>query len=112
MQTIESEVNHCKAIGGREMVRIAPNLRSIVDHNGAVILNIAENAITNLNVTGAYIWQRLERGLQVDEIIVELARDTETDKAEIARDLTAFLLQLNADHLIALSTDDITQRPA
>ena len=85
------------------MITMTPNLRSIVDHDGAVILDIPRNAMTALDTTGAYIWQRLERGLQIDEIIAELAHDTGADKATITRDVDDFVEQLKGKHLIAVS---------
>jgi hypothetical protein len=83
------------------MVTITPNVRSIVDHDGAVILDIPRNAMTTLDATGAYVWQRLERGVQLDSIVAELARDTGVDAAMIAKDVADFMEQLKGKHLIS-----------
>lgn len=85
------------------MLTITPNLRSIVDHDGAVILDIRRNAMTTLNSTGAYIWQRFERGMLIDSITAELARDTGTDEAVVANDVHAFMEELKSKHLVAIS---------
>jgi hypothetical protein len=87
------------------MVTIASNVRSIVDHDGAVILDIPRNTMTTLDAVGAYVWQRLERGLQIDAIITELARDTGMEEAMIARDVDAFMEQLKSKHLVERSFD-------
>ena len=55
------------------------HIRSIVDHDGAVILDISRNTMATLNPTGAYIWQRLIQGMDIETIIVELARETKTE---------------------------------
>jgi hypothetical protein len=58
------------------MATMPAHLRSIVDHHGAVILDSSRNAMTILDATGAYVWQRLNRGMPLDTIVAELARDT------------------------------------
>jgi 6-phosphogluconate dehydrogenase (decarboxylating) len=82
------------------MVTNASNVRSIVDHDGAVILDIPRNAMITLDATGAYVWERLQRGLQTDAIISELARDTGADEVMIAKDVEAFMDELKSKHLV------------
>jgi hypothetical protein len=85
------------------MITVAPHIRSVVDHDGAVILDIPRNAMTTLDSTGAYVWDRLQRGLQVDAIVAELARDTGADESIVARDVEEFLEQLKSKRLVCLS---------
>ncbi len=82
------------------MITFTPNIRSIVDQDGAVILDIPRNAMITLDATGAYVWERLQRGLQIDAIISELARDTGADEVMIAKDVDAFMDQLKSRHLV------------
>jgi hypothetical protein len=82
------------------MTTVTPNVRSIVDHDGAVILDIPHNTMVTLDATGAYVWQRLERGLQVGAIVAELARDTSADEGVIARDVAVFMEQLKSKRLV------------
>jgi Coenzyme PQQ synthesis protein D (PqqD) len=81
------------------MVTLNSHLRSIVSQDGAVILDIPHNALTTLNSTGAYIWERLQRGISSDAIAVELARDTGIDESTVAKDIDEFIEQLQAKHL-------------
>lgn len=83
------------------MIAVTPNLRSIVDHDGAVILDISNNAMTTLDCVGAYVWQRLERGLKVEQIASELASDTGADSNTVQRDVAAFMEQLKAAGLLS-----------
>jgi hypothetical protein len=83
------------------MIKLASHIRSVVDHDGAVILDMPRNAMTTLDATGAYVWQRLERGVQLDSIVAELARDTGVDAAMIAKDVADFMEQLKSKHLIS-----------
>jgi hypothetical protein len=85
------------------MPTVTPNIRSVVDHDGAVILDIPRNTMTTLNPTGAYVWERLQRGMLLDEIVAELARETGTDVTVIAADVVAFMEELKSKHLLAFS---------
>jgi Coenzyme PQQ synthesis protein D (PqqD) len=85
------------------MVEIVPHIRSIIDRDGAVILDIPRNAMTTLDSTGAYVWARLERGMQVDAIVAELARDTGADESMVAKDVEDFMEQLKSKHLVNIS---------
>jgi hypothetical protein len=82
------------------MIIVTSNLRSIVDHDGAVILDIARNSMTTLDTIGAYIWERLGKGLSVDAIVAELTQDTGAEPERIERDVDEFLEQLKSRHLV------------
>jgi hypothetical protein len=85
------------------MITVAPNIRSIVDHDGAVILDIPSNTMTTLDSTGAYVWERLQRGLQVDAIVRELAHDTGAEESVVGKDVEEFMEQLKSSHLVHFS---------
>ncbi len=82
------------------MTMVAPHIRSIVDHDGAVILDIERDAMATLNSTGGYVWNKLRQGKLVDEIICELAAETGADAATVDRDVRAFLDELKAKRLL------------
>jgi|ERR1035441_1128794 hypothetical protein len=83
------------------MLTTVPHVRSVVDQDGAVILDIERDTMLTLNPIGGYIWERLQRGKLVDEIICDLSRDTGTDVAVVERDVRGFLEQLKSRHLLA-----------
>jgi hypothetical protein len=76
-----------------------PHLRSVVDHDGAVIFDIDRDLMMTLNSTGGYVWEKLRQGKQVDEIIRELARDTGADPVAVDRDVRTFLDELKSRRL-------------
>ena len=78
----------------------AAHLRSIIDHDGAVILDIEHDAMLTLNFTGGYVWEKLKQGKLIDEIICELARETGADLAAVDRDVRAFFDELKARRLL------------
>ena len=87
------------------MIMVTRPVRSIVDHDGAVLLDISHNSMITLDSTGAYIWQRLERGLQIDAIVAELARDTGADEGVIAKDVAVFMEQLESKRLVGMALE-------
>jgi hypothetical protein len=58
------------------MVTPPSHLHSIVDHDGAIILDISTDQFFSMNPVGAYIWQHLLKGEWVDEIARALAEET------------------------------------
>ena len=78
-----------------------PHLRSVVDADGAVILDLERNSMLTLNSTGGYIWDKLQQGDMPEEIIRKLADETLTDVAIVERDVRDFLEQLKLRRIIA-----------
>jgi hypothetical protein len=84
---------------GEPLATISQELRSIVDADGAVILDIKHDSLSTLNSTGAYVWNRLLQGRSTSEIVRELADETLTDLAIVERDVQGFLDQLKSRRL-------------
>jgi hypothetical protein len=76
------------------------HLRSIIDQDGAVILDIERDAMLTLNSTGGYVWEKLRQGKLIDEIICELAREAGIDPEIVGRDVHAFLEELKSKRLL------------
>ncbi len=77
-----------------------PHLRSVVDQNGAVILDIERGLISTLNPIGAYVWQGLQRGESLETIIVTLARETGEEPLTVERDVREFVEDLKQKRLL------------
>ena len=82
------------------MANPTPHLRSVVDQDGAVILDIERNSMLTINSTGGYVWERLQQGVQIEEIIRNLASETGADPATVDRDVHEFLDELKSRHLL------------
>ncbi len=82
------------------MPNVVPHLRSIVNEDGAVILDIPRNEMTTLNSTGAYIWNKLQLGKGVEEIVHDLAVESNTDPNIVEKDVHLFVEDLMAKHLV------------
>jgi hypothetical protein len=84
------------------MPLINPELRSRVTPDGAMILDIAADEVITLNATGGYIWARLEQGNSVEEIIANLATESQHDPDVVANDVREFIAQIAAKRLVSL----------
>ena len=82
------------------MIAIPCHLRSVVDHDGAVILDINNDQFFSLNSIGAYIWERLKSGETPEQIATALASDTDSDISVISADVADFMEDLKGKHLI------------
>jgi hypothetical protein len=90
------------ALEANRMATLRPNLRSVVDHDGAVILDIDGDSMLTINATGSYVLVRLQQGKHIDEIIHDLASDTGADPESVDRDVHAFVVELKARHLLTV----------
>jgi hypothetical protein len=82
------------------MTTVDPVVSSVIERDGAVLLNISQNSMTTLNATGAFVWVRLQRGRSLDEIAHDLARETNATFDLVSQDLTDFVEELTAKGLV------------
>ena len=83
-------------------MKVSPNpaLRTVVNDDGAVILDIEHDSISMLNPTGAYVWRGLARGDMLETIIANLALDTGEDSSMVERDVLEFIDDLKKRRLL------------
>jgi hypothetical protein len=77
-----------------------PHLLSIVDQDGAVILDIERGLVSTLNPIGAYVWQGLQSGESLETIIANLARETGEESLTVERDVREFVEDLKRKRLL------------
>jgi len=82
------------------MASTPTNLRSIVDHDGAVILDITRDQFFSLNPVGTLIWTRLGNGQTVEHIKAAIAGETGMDLAVVSADVDEFIADLKAKKLL------------
>jgi len=82
------------------MVKDNSHLRTVVNADGAVILDTKRGKISTLNPVGAHVWQALERGEGVEAIAADLARETGEHVEVLRRDVQDFVGALREQHLL------------
>jgi hypothetical protein len=85
------------------MAILAPNLRSVINQDGAVILNRPRNQITTLDAMGGYVWGRLEEGMSQDEVVRHLIDETGADPLTVETDVEELLKDLQSRNLIIIA---------
>ena len=83
------------------MAHHSSHLRTIVNQDGAVILDTKLGKISTLNPTGGYIWQALEHGEGVEIIAANLARETGEQVGAVEHDVREFIESLRARKLLS-----------
>ena len=82
------------------MAQDKAHLRTIVNQDGAAVLDTGRGTISTLNPTGAYIWQALERGERGEEIVEGLARETGESLDVIRQDVNDFIAALRKQNIL------------
>jgi Coenzyme PQQ synthesis protein D (PqqD) len=87
-------------MGGILVASRHANLRIIVNQDGAAILDTKAGRISTLNSSGAYVWQALERGEEIEAIAEALARQTGEPIEAVKEDVVDFLEALKKQNLL------------
>jgi 6-phosphogluconate dehydrogenase (decarboxylating) len=82
------------------MMSLPSRFPTAINSDGASIMDISRNQITVLNRTGEFIWTRLQRGESLEDVIRQLAEQSNTGPDVVARGAQRFLDQLAAEHLL------------
>jgi hypothetical protein len=76
-------------------------LRSVINVDGAMVLDIDHDRIVSLNCTGGFVWERLQKRVPIDQIIRDLANETGAALHTVDADVRAFLEELKANNLLS-----------
>jgi hypothetical protein len=83
------------------MIHDKARLRTIVNQDGAAVLDTEKGTISTLNTTGAYIWQAMERGEHEGDIVDQLARETGESPETIRDDVKDFIAALREQKMLS-----------
>lgn len=83
--------------------KVAPNIRSTINNDGGILLDVDSGIIYSLNPVGAKIWSSLqesERGLSFDELLDSLKRQFDASPQQLQSDLDVFLVTMETKGLV------------
>lgn len=80
--------------------RMYAHVRSLIDPEGAVLLDLKRGKYHSLNAVGAVIWTGLEQGLPLPELERTLATQFEITPETVAVDVAQFLRELKSKRLL------------
>ena len=75
-------------------------LHTVVDRDGAVILDIDRGQITTLNASGAFVWQALQRGDEIESIVRTISHETGEAALTVEHDVRGFVQSLSEKNLL------------
>jgi hypothetical protein len=82
------------------MLQLSGHLRTVIDQDGAVLLDVVQGKIVRCNRTGATIVQLLSRQYDQEQITAEFSRIYEIAPASAEADVCAFLTSLENQGLL------------
>lgn len=82
-------------------IQILPSVRSMVNEDGAVLLDIAQGVMVNLNPVGGFIWNLMRDGASEPAIVAKIVGEFGIDEHQAATDLEEFLADLYKRTLIS-----------
>ena len=80
--------------------RIRAHVHSVIDPDGAELLDVKRGKYFSLNGVGADIWNGLQTGLGVAEIEARLAAEYGISEEQARGDVTAFMERLEMEQLV------------
>jgi hypothetical protein len=86
--------------GRSNVVNHQQHLRATLNQDGAAILDLKAGRISTLNSSGAYVWQALGRGEEIDTISEGLAQQTGEPVDAVRQDIVEFLEALKKQGLL------------
>ena len=81
-------------------MKISEHVRTTITQDGAVLMNIKGGHMVTLNPIGSIIWQQLTDGHSPAQIAARLASEFGIPREQASADVSEFLEQLEAQHLI------------
>jgi hypothetical protein len=77
--------------------------RAYGDGSGGVILDLDTSLYFEVNRSGARIWQLIEQGLDISQIVDRIQSESSAPPNEVINDLDTFLQELAARSLVYFS---------
>src|SRR5712691_3892144 len=87
-------------------MRISENIRTSFNQDGAVLMDIQGRSMLTLNPIGSIIWQQLSDGRSQEQIAAHLASEFGITREHAFTDVSEFVQQLEAQHLIRPSESE------
>ena len=89
-----------EARDGAAMYRVSDTVRSIHNQDGAIVLDVRQGQMFNLNLVGSRILELLKSGSTESEIVDEIGREFSVGRELAENDVREFLQNLKKCHLV------------
>ena len=85
---------------GLPMYRVSEGIRSTHGQDGAIVLDIRQGQMFNLNFVGSRILELLKSGATESAIVDEISQKFEVSRGVAANDVREFIKSLQQHHLL------------
>lgn len=82
------------------MLRVSDTVRSAHNQDGAIVLDVRQGQIFNVNFVGSRILELLKSGSTESTIVDEISREFDVSRDLAANDVQEFLRNLKKCHLV------------
>lgn len=82
------------------ILKVQPHVRSVIDDDGALLLDLRVGVYYSLNGIGAEIWRAAEAGASLPEIHTELIGRYDVPAARLENDVESFVRSMKHKELI------------
>ena len=89
-----------EARDGAAMYRVSNTVRSTHNQDGAIVLDVRQGQMFNLNFVGSRIFELLSNGAAQSEIVDEISRIFDLSRDLVENDVEEFLESLKKCHLV------------
>ena len=87
-------------VGGPAMYRVSDMVRSTHNQDGAIVLDVRQGQMFNLNLVGSRILELLMKGSNEPSIVDEISREFDVNRSIAENDVWEFLQSLKNCHLV------------
>jgi hypothetical protein len=94
------------------MYRVSEGIRSTHGQDGAVVLDLRQGQLFNVNVVGSRMLELLSAGCTEHEIVAEISGEFDVSTGTVKTDLVQFIQALARFHLLEIfdSADELGTR--
>jgi len=85
---------------GSQMYKISDTVRSTHGQDGAIVLDIRQGQMFNLNFVGSRILELLKTGCPQSEVIDTIAQEFSVSRDRVENDLDKFFQTLHEHHIV------------
>ncbi len=86
---------------GKTMYRVSDGVRSTHGQDGAIVLDVQQGQMFNLNLVGSKILELLEGGATEPDIVNVISRDFNASREIVENDVREFIESLEKHKLVA-----------
>ena len=90
-----------RAYWGEPMYRVSDGVRSTHGQDGAIVLDVHQGQMFNLNLVGSKILELLEKGSAEPDIVSVISREFNTSREVVENDVREFIESLQKHKLVA-----------